>query len=263
VHCWGDDRAGQLADNGQRASSSVPVSIAIPRDVVQVSASLGICALLGDSTVTCWGRYVPGGAISTRKIVGLVGVAAMAPRFDDHVCVLMNDGSVRCWDSPETPFTIAGLGPASTLAVAVGFGTSCALLADHTVVCWGDNSDGQLGDGGAEQESSVPVPVSGLTGVVGVAMSSSYACATKSDGTAMCWGNNESGTLGNGMTLDSNVPVPVSALTNVIGIAPAQDHACAQLADGTFACWGANLHGGLGVSPSMTPSSTTPIVVPL
>ncbi len=261
VECWGDDRTGELDDGGQLGLSDVPVPIASPRDVVQLSTSQGVCALLGDSTVACWGRYVPGGPIARRGIAGLVGVATMAPRFDDHMCVVMNDGSVRCWDGGEIATPVTGLGAA--LAVAVGYQASCALLVDHTVACWGSNSDGQLGDGGAETETSVPVKVSGLSDAVGIAMSSSYACATRADGTAVCWGNNEFGNLGNGTTSSSSVPVAVSGLTSVVGIAPNEDHACAQLADGTFACWGGNDHGGLGVPPSTTPASTTPIAVPL
>jgi alpha-tubulin suppressor-like RCC1 family protein len=266
VECWGDDRTGELGDGGTLNHSNIPVQVPGVRDVVQVTTSLGVCALLADSQIECWGRYSVNGPIALRRIAGTAGTVAMAPRFDDHVCVLMNDASVRCWDAAEIAVPVSAL-PAAT-AVAVGFQTSCALLTDETVMCWGDNSTGQLGDGGAEPESSVPVHVTALTGAVAIAMSSSYACAVKADGSAVCWGNNEYGQLGNGTTMTSTVPVPVSGLTNVVGIAPAEDHACAQLADGAIACWGGNDDGGLGVPPSSTQGSacncaTTPIVVPI
>ncbi len=111
----------------------------------------------------------------------------------------------------------------------------------------------------------MPVQVSGLTDVVQLTAGDYFACATKADGTAWCWGDNSFGSLGNGTTVNSNVPVQVSGLTNVVGVACGDEHVCAALADGTFACWGGNNNDGLG-SPTTTrcpqgPCSTTPLPV--
>jgi hypothetical protein len=95
----------------------------------------------------------------------------------------------------------------------------CVLLSDATAMCWGNNGDGQLGDG-TVTSSDVPVGVSGLTGAVAISAgngcvmgpggrgySFGRSCALISDGTAMCWGH---GPLGDGTGEGSNVPVPVT-----------------------------------------------------
>jgi alpha-tubulin suppressor-like RCC1 family protein len=67
----------------------------------------------------------------------------------------------------------------------------------------------------------VPVPVSGLTGVVAIAGGSTSGYALGSDGTVLAWGGNQSGQLGDGTTSNSMVPVQVSGLTGVTAIAAA------------------------------------------
>ncbi|HEX6834597.1 MAG TPA: hypothetical protein VF132_13755 [Rudaea sp.] len=92
--------------------------------------------------------------------------------------------------------------------VAVGDKHSCAVLADTTVACWGDNSWGQLGNGNTDVSgSSVPVPVRRLqapndvlTGVTAIAAGANFTCALQgATGTVFCWGRNDSGQLGAGV----------------------------------------------------------------
>ena len=100
-----------------------------------------------------------------------------------------------------------------------------ALLGDGTVMAWGGNGSGELGNGthtGPEtcgrspfQEacSTTPVAVSELSGVVAVSAGAQFSLALKSDGTVWAWGNNESGQLGDGTTENSDVPVQVTGLS--------------------------------------------------
>jgi alpha-tubulin suppressor-like RCC1 family protein len=281
VQCWGNDFGGQLGDNGALSSSDVPVRVGTVSDVVQVSTGGDqACALHANTTVECWGGVAFNQDRRPALLPNLAGVIKMAPTTSDHHCVVMNDGSVRCWglDSSgqlgdgrsgqdvRSDAPVAVLGIAGATDVAVSYGDTCALLADQTVWCWGDNSRGQLGNGSSTPSSTTPVQVSNLSSVVQLSTSDYYACATKSDGTAWCWGDNSFGSLGNGMTVNSSTPVEVG-LANVVGVACGDEHACAQLGDNTVWCWGGNNDGGLGSATTMTcpqgRCSTVPIQVAL
>ena len=73
--------------------------------------------------------------------------------------------------------------------LATGFSSSCALSPDGTVRCWGNNSQGQLGDG-TQTTRLTPVAVSGLTNIVAVTAGDFHGCALRNDGTVRCWGLN-------------------------------------------------------------------------
>jgi alpha-tubulin suppressor-like RCC1 family protein len=75
-------------------------------------------------------------------------------------------------------------------------------------VCWGKNDVGELGNG-TEVNSSTPVQVPGLTGVVQLVAGYDHFCAMKSDGTVWCWGGNNNGQIGTGLYLTQYVPAQV------------------------------------------------------
>lgn len=122
-------------------------------------------------------------------------------------------------------------------AVELGGNTSCAILDDTTVKCWGDNSRGQIGDGTA-QERRKPVAVPGLVGVTAMSLGQLHSCALLQDQTVKCWGTNFYGQLGDGTTTDRLTPVAVTGLTGVKAISVGDEHSCALLDDATVKCWG-------------------------
>ncbi len=103
--------------------------------------------------------------------------------------------------------------------------------------------------------SSTPVTVVNLTGVLAVVAADSQSCAIESDRTVSCWGNNASGALGNGTTTDSSVPVPVALLTDVQELSAQGSTICARLADATVQCWGFNNSGQVGDGTTSNRSS--------
>ncbi|MCU1460945.1 MAG: hypothetical protein JWO37_1020 [Acidimicrobiales bacterium] len=133
----------------------------------------------------------------------------------------------------------------TTAAVDAADVFSVALKADSTVWTWGNNWAGQLGNG-TNNNSVVPVPVSGLSGVSAVSAFGTTVLALKTDGTVWAWGNNGHGQLGNNTTTNSNVAVQVSGLTGVTAVSVGPDWAMALKSDGTVWTWGYNVLGQLG-----------------
>ena len=154
----------------------------------------------------------------------------------------------------------------STVAVvplAVGNSSACAIKADHTVLCWGNNAYGELGTGSSTPSaSSVPVSVVGVSGVAQIIASGDTYCAVKTDTTVVCWGSGSGGELGNGSVIpqDFTPGAPVTGLTGVVQVAGGFHHFCAVKSDTTLVCWGQNGYGQYG--NGTTNGGLTPIIVP-
>jgi hypothetical protein len=150
-------------------------------------------------------------------------------------------------DSRSTiPLEASNLEGAELKAIAGGANHSLALKNDGTVLAWGLNQDGQLGDG-TNTDSSTPVEVkdpndpSGyLSGVSAIAAGGAHSLVLKSDGSVWAWGNNLTGQLGNGTSANSPAPVRVGDLSGVEAIAAGSSHNLALKNDGTIWAWGDN-----------------------
>ncbi len=130
--------------------------------------------------------------------------------------------------------------------MTAGDGNACALLADHTVACWGYNLYGQLGNGTTGAGSTTPIVVSGLTGVVQVVSSDLSTCALLAGGTVECWGDNNYGSLGlPGSPAEVTTPTAIPGLSGVTAIAMGAAD-CALLSSGTVEYWGGDDFGSVG-----------------
>ena len=155
----------------------------------------------------------------------------------------------------------------SAVEIAAGEESACALLSNSSIDCWGENLDGELGDGTDTGPdacsngpcSATPVPVSGITDATAISVGDQAACAVLPGGSIDCWGANAYGQLGNGTAATSTTPVAVTGITNATAVAVGEDSACALVAGGTIDCWGINLFGELGNGTAA--SSTTPVAV--
>lgn len=121
----------------------------------------------------------------------------------------------------------------------------CAVVADGTAWCWGQNHLGQLGNGGTSPTSR-PTAVSGGLSFTSISAGSSHTCGLTDDGAAWCWGSNDAGRLGDGGTADSRVPVPVIGGMRWRQIDAGDTHTCGIAEDGLAYCWGTARGGRLG-----------------
>jgi len=164
-------------------------------------------------------------------------------------------------NDPSSYPTDGGSGSTIMQTVRAGQYHTCLLTADNGVKCWGRNNKGQLGNATTD-DALIPVDVTGLSsGVIALAVNSSFNCALLESGVVQCWGDNKYGQLGNGTTNNfSTVPVTVNGLgSGVSALAIGLYHACALFDSGELRCWGRNRFGGVG--DGSTTSRATPVAV--
>jgi alpha-tubulin suppressor-like RCC1 family protein len=125
---------------------------------------------------------------------------------------------------------------------------SCAIDAGGAALCWGSTTFGSLGDG-KSTNSTVPVPVSGLTsGTKSISVACNISCAVNSAGAVVCWGSNLGG-LGTGtVTAEAAmVPVQLPGLASDMVAVHADDTymSCALDIHGAVSCWSSGFNGDL------------------
>jgi alpha-tubulin suppressor-like RCC1 family protein len=146
--------------------------------------------------------------------------------------------------------------------LALGDEHTCMRVADGTVLCWGDDSEGELATDTTDRRSPLPTPVLtspggvALADVVDIAAASRHTCARKADLTVVCWGRLE----GAFPTLVTVGP-DGAPLQDVAQIALGTAHACALQTDGTLLCWGHNTFGQLGDGTTTPHPLPTPVLV--
>jgi alpha-tubulin suppressor-like RCC1 family protein len=301
VDCWGYNGYGQLGTRVVPSTATAFRSTPVAAKGISTAKAVGTggnttCALLSGGTVKCWGSDFDGslgnGTTTTYSlkpvaVKGISSAKAISTGATNTTCVLLSGGAIDCWgnnsfgqlgngktggDSP-TPVAVKGLSGAK--AVSTGGDHTCALLSGGAVDCWGNNAEGQLGDGPTTTNggygssllsSSTPVAVKGITNAIAVSAGLQDSCAVLSGGTVECWGNNFYGQLGNGTTGGTTTasvgttPVAVKGISSAKAVSTGNNaEACALLSGGTITCWGANFAGQLGNGTNK--SSSTPVAV--
>ncbi|HQQ91016.1 MAG TPA: glycosyl hydrolase family 28 protein [Kiritimatiellia bacterium] len=226
VWTWGDNACGQL---GLPEAGRVrrPRRVEGVKDVKAVAASWHTLAVTADGHVFAWGRN-DGGQLGNGRfgfaaqervpayVDGLPPVAAVAAGWD-HSLALTRDGEVYAWGDRShgqlgdgvrqtgkpaaVPQPVPGL--SEIIAIAAGGQHSLALRRDGTVLAWGSNWNGQLGNGSHKDgsHSAVPRPVIGergkdiLTNAVAIAAGALHSAAVTRDGRCLAWGYNGSGQI--------------------------------------------------------------------
>ena len=262
--CWGGNDSGQLGD-GSWTGRPQPAPVAIA-GIQQLATGLDhACALIAGGGVACWGldersqlgtgtgkRFTRGYPLA---VPGLTAVDQLAAGGETTCAV--TGGAVQCWGAGDAgqlgnsangdsdrPVAVQMLMP-NVRAIGVGYHHACAVNAGGTVSCWGANGLGQLGNA-TTMGSSLPVPVSTLTGVDQVVAGGEFTCARTQAGAVSCWGLGFRGQIGIDDFGTFNTPQQVTTLSGITKLTAGGAHACAIKTGGALACWGASEFGQVG-----------------
>jgi hypothetical protein len=320
VTCWGNNTNGILGRGdtvsvvgnslGQMGDDLKVVNLGTGKTAVQIAAGDNhACAILNDGTLKCWGyngngqlgvednvaRGSTAASMGDNLPVANLGTGRTAVAIaigSSATCVILDNGSVKCWGfnvygqagtgdlinrgyAPGTMgdnLPVVNLGTGKT-AVQISMSTLhvCAVLNDASIKCWGPGSGGPLGYGDELNRGGSPstmgdnlLAVDLGTGRTAkrVSVGRIYSCALLDNGSVKCWGWNDSGRLGLGLSAATNIgdgpgemgdnlpAVNLGTGKTAVHLDVGYSHACAILNDGVVKCWGSNTYGNLGTGTS-------------
>ena len=296
---WGGNNQGQLGNNST-TSSNQPVLVTrlgtpLEGKTITAIAAGGLfsAALCSDGTLATWGSNSSGQLGNNSTALSLIPTAVVtsgtplqtrvvtAISIGSSNCLaLCSDGTVTSWggnslgslgDGTNTqsliPIAVLTTGTAlagkTVKAISAGRSSNClALCTDGTMVAWGDNAGGELGNNSTSfySKTAVAVTMSGVLAtktVASISAGAGFDQALCMDGTVVLWGSNSFGQLGNNSLTKSRVPVAVTISPVLVGKAiivatTGGSHCAAFCSDGTPVTWGDNSSGQLGTSGPTT-----------
>ncbi len=206
------------------------------------------------------------------KIPNFSGVKAIASR-GYHSLALKDDGTVWAWGwngygqigtgfpsdssflsmefSPVPVIGLTNTVHGKVIAISGGGDVSAALMEDHTLMTWGNNTLGAIGDGQtspiAQYTPTQVLTSTGLLSITMIATGWNHMVALDANGYVWTWGAGVNGQLGNGLKgvgISSTVPIRVGGvLSNVIGVSAGDGSTAVLTADGHVWAWGLLRHG--------------------
>jgi len=283
VYCWGDNHFGQLAIGGDTTRATAAPVEGLAHATTLAAGGAHTCATADDAqgapALFCWGANDSGqlgdassiDAPTARRISSLAPVQIAAGRA--HTCAFPADRQLRCWGwgasgqlgrdpAPNDVFavpTVTDLSPPDggdgLYAVTAGAEHTCVgATISASVLCFGLNTDGQLGNGVQSDQIDFKRVPALLGKAAQLVAGDGHTCALDADGAIWCWGRGDQGQLGDGLGVEHPSPTAVKLMGGVTAadaIAAGASHTCA-LAGGKIQCWGRNAEGQVG-SPVQVP----------
>lgn len=287
VACWGFNVYGQLGDIAEYdpnyyyyfVTATTPVDVVGVSDVVALTSNgEAFCVQESDGSVWCWG-ILPDATFEAKptaptKLTDLGEVTSLTGIYAG-MCVTRPDQTLACWGyngqgglgdgtlvSSSTPVSPVGL---TDVVGVVGSSVGshvCALRANGSVACWGDNGQGQLGTGEVGLSlSSVPLEVAGDAQFVGLSLGNNHSCGMTATGEVWCWGANYNGELGSGFSRPLE-PTPhlLPNIDDAVGLAAGNSLTCALHEGGEVSCLGFNDDGQVGNGTTESPVAPTKVL---
>lgn len=283
VQCWGSSTYGALGDGGLFTGDCTKVAQNVVGVAGATQLSVGAshgCALTGGS-IKCWGANTQaqlgdGTGVNRPTPVSVLNItnAVQISAGSQNTCARMADGTVQCWGrnhrgqlgtgspgnvSNGNPVPIVGI--ANAAQVVAGQDFACARSFTGTVQCWGDNQQGELGNG-TTTTARVTTPVTaGLSGpAVSIAAGDFHVCAILQGGVVQCWGRNFDGQVGNGTTSAVvSTPTGTTPALSAVSLHMGRGWSCARDASNAVSCWGDNdLYRQITTADAVDHPSPTP-----
>jgi len=277
--CWGDNTFGKIGDHTSTEKHVPTQEFTASTNWESVSASKNhTCGVKTDGTLWCWGcnyngeigdntvviRYTP-----TQEFSQSTNWASVSAG-NSHTCGIKKDGTLWCWGDNY----YGQLGDNTTIdrkspvleynqstnwkSVSAGDYHTCGVKTDGTLYCWGNNSNGQIGDNTTTAKHVPTQENTASTNWLSISAYSSNTCGLKTDGTLWCWGYNHYGQLGDNTITDKHIPTQeITVSNNWKSVSAGYRHTGGVKTDGTLWCWGYNLNGQLGDNTTLDRHSPT------
>ena len=186
---------------------------------------------------------------------GLGSVGQLASSADSSCFGSSGGGQLPCSISPKR---FAG-NILEFTALQAGGVFGCGITKDKLIYCWGDNTLGELGNGGRGGGAQPTLATVGQIRFDSIAVGKTHACALSTTKQVYCWGNDANGELGETPTIHSTTPIPIASTLAFSSVTAGDNHSCG-ISGGVAYCWGNNDAGQLGNGAPGAPSST-PVAV--
>ncbi len=275
VACWGDGSQGALG-NGTQEPRQSPTAVANISNVTSASTLGGTTCAVADSSVQCWGQNANGelgnGTQSATDYalkpvtVKEAGPATQVEVGDQFVCALQTDKSLKCWgktwygnseaETKLTPTTIPFVSGAVQVVSGMQ-GNVCVRRDDDTILCWGANGLGQVGQNDSADTHPQPTLVSGIFATQ-ITMGIDDVCALLEDGSLKCWGRMSN--WFNGEIEFGKTPTAFPLVDKALHVMSSGSSACALLKNQSVWCWGSDDLGQSG-NGTTTVWNSTPVKV--
>ena len=273
--CWGANGQGQVGCGDSNLNTSNPTYVNATNTFVSISAGeWHTCGIISNGSAMCWGgndfRQIEDGTTTTPirspVFVNTTNKFISIDAGNIYTCGIISNGSAMCWGSNLEGEIGDGTSGASKLnpvfvnttntfvSISAYGGHTCGIISNGSAMCWGYNNHGQIGDGTNGTDRLNPVFVNTTNSFISIDSGDWHSCGLLSNGSAMCWGYNNYGQIGDGTNgTDRLNPVFVNTTNKFVSIDAGDWHSCGLLANGSAMCWGANDFGKIGDGTTTTP----------